>query len=103
MTDPVRTDEVRAALAARRELGEEMEPAVVDAFVARIESRLADRAEADERALKRRRDYQKEMVLGSMGISVPLLAIAAVFTGLPGVIAVCVVLVIIAIVTSRAR
>jgi hypothetical protein len=43
------------------------------------------------------------MVLGSMGISVPLLAIAAVFTGLPGVIAVCVVLVIIAIVTSRAR
>jgi hypothetical protein len=80
-----------------------MEPAVVDAFVARIESRLADRAEADERALKRRRDYQKEMVLGSMGISVPLLAIAAVFTGLPGVIAVCVVLVIIAIVTSRAR
>jgi hypothetical protein len=103
MTDPVRTEEVRAALAARRELGEEMEPAVVDAFVARIESRLADRAEADERALKRRRDYQKEMVLGSMGISVPLLAIAAVFTGLPGVIAVCVVLVIIAIVTSRAR
>lgn len=103
MTDPVRTEEVRAALAARRELGEEMEPAVVDAFVARIESRLADRAEADERALKRRRDYQKEMVLGSMGISVPLLAIAAVFTGLPGVIAVCVALVIIAIVTSRAR
>jgi len=93
--------ELEAAIQARRELGEEMEPAVIDAFVARIEDRLADRAQQRERALQRRRDYQKEMVLGSMGIAVPLLAIAAVFTGLPGVVAVCVALAVIAIVTSR--
>jgi hypothetical protein len=31
-----------------------MEPAVIDAFVARIEQRLADRRVEDERALKRR-------------------------------------------------
>lgn len=93
--------ELDAAIAARKELGDEMEPAVIDAFVARIEGRLADRADAGERALKRKRDHQKEMVLGSMGISVPLLAIAAVFTGLPGVVAVCVALAVIAIVSAR--
>ena len=97
----VTDDEVRAALDARRELGEEMEPAVVEAFVARIEQRLVERHEADERALKRRRDHQKEMVLGAMGVSVPLFALAAIFTGLPGVLAVCATLAIIAVVTSR--
>jgi hypothetical protein len=93
--------ELEAALEARTELGPEMEPAVIDAFVDRIERRLGERAGDDERALKRKRDYQKEMVLGSMGISVPLFAIAAVFTGLPGVVAICVVLAVIAIATSR--
>ena len=82
--DAVLKDELRSAIEARKELGDEMEPAVIDAFVARIEGRLADRADEGERALKRRRDHQKEMVLGSMGISIPLLAIAAIFTGLAG-------------------
>jgi hypothetical protein len=99
--DVVSKDELRSALAARQELGDEMEGAVLDAFVARIEARLADRRDDSELALKRRRDHQKEMVLGSMAISIPLLAIAAVFTGLPGVIAVCVALAVIAIVTAR--
>ena len=101
MSERVADEELHAALEARKELGPEMEPAVVDAFVERIERRIADRADAGERALKRKRDHQKEMVLGSMGISIPLLAIAAVFTGLPGVIAVCVALAVIAIVSSR--
>lgn len=99
--DGVLKDELRSAIAARKELDDEMEPAMIDAFVARIERRLADRAAVDDRALQRKRDHQKEMVLGSMGISVPLLAIAAIFTGLPGVIAVCVALVVIAVVSSR--
>jgi hypothetical protein len=101
MKDDVLKDELHSAIEARRELGEEMEPAVIEAFVGRIEQRLAERAHDSERALQRKRDYQKEMVLGSMGISVPLLALAAVFTGLPGVIVVCVALVVIAIVSSR--
>jgi hypothetical protein len=99
--DAVLRDELRSAIEARKELGEEMEPAVIDAFVARIERRLADRADQSERALQRKREHQKEMVLGSMGISVPLLAFAAIFTGLPGVLAVCVALVAIAVVVSR--
>jgi hypothetical protein len=99
--DAVLREELQSAIEARRELGEEMEPAVIDAFVARIERRLGEGADERERALTRRRNHQKEMVLGSMAIAVPLLAIAAVFTGLPGVIAVCVALVAIAVVSSR--
>jgi hypothetical protein len=94
-------EELEAAIEARKEMGGEMEPAAIDAFVARIERRLVERAGQDERAIKRRRDHQKEMVLGSMAISIPLFAIAAVFAGLAGIVAVLVALVIIAIVTAR--
>ena len=97
----MRKDELYAAVEARKELGDEMEPAVVDAFVARIEQRLAARAGESELALKRKRDHQKEMTLGAMAISIPLFAIAAVFTGLPGVLAICAALAVIAIVSSR--
>jgi hypothetical protein len=97
----VMKDELEAAIEARKETGAEMESAVIDAFVARIEQRLVERSGQGERALKRRRDHQKEMVLGSMAISIPLFAIAAVFTGLAGVVAVLVALVIIAVITAR--
>jgi hypothetical protein len=93
--------ELQATLDARRELGGDMEPALVDAFVARIEKRIAQRDTDSEWALQRKRDHQKEMVLGSMAISIPMLAIAAVFTGLAGVIVVCAALAVIAIVTAR--
>ena len=101
MADDVAREELRSAIEARRELGEEMEPAVIDAFVARIESRLAERESRSEWALEQKRNHQKEMVLGSMGISVPLFIVAAIFTGLPGVIAVCVALVAIAAISTR--
>jgi 4-hydroxybenzoate polyprenyltransferase len=78
-----------------------MEPAVIDAFVERIERRLADRDDRRERALKRKRDHQKDMILGSMAISIPLFVVAAVFTGLAGVVAVLIALVLIAIVSTR--
>jgi hypothetical protein len=86
---------------ARKELDSEMEPALIDAFVERIERRIADRAGEGDRALKQKRDHEKEMTLGSMAIAIPLLAIAAVFTGLAGVITVCAALALIAIVSSR--
>ncbi len=97
----VQREELQATIEARRELGAELEPAVIDAFVERIERRLAERADESERSLKARRDHQRELVLGAMGISVPLLALAAVFTGLPGVIAVCAALAMIAFTASR--
>ena len=94
-------DELQAVLEARRKLGSEMEPVVIDAFVERVERRLDERAEERERSLKRKREHQKEMVLGAMGISIPLLAIAAIFTGLAGVLVVCAALAVIAIATAR--
>jgi hypothetical protein len=96
-------EELEAAIEARRELGAEMEPAVIDAFVERIERRLVERKGESEQSLKRRRDHQKEMVLGAMGFSIPLFAIAAVFTGLAGVIAVCIVLAVVAVASTRVR
>jgi GTPase Era involved in 16S rRNA processing len=94
-------EEVDAAIAARRELGDELEPAVVDAFVERIEQRIATRRSESERALWMKRNHQKEMILGGMGISIPLMLIAAVFTGLAGVIAVCLALVALGVLVMR--
>jgi VIT1/CCC1 family predicted Fe2+/Mn2+ transporter len=94
-------EELQVAIEARKELGAEMEPAVIDAFVERIEQRLAQRSEAGEQALKRKRDHQKEVISITMGVSIPLLAIAAIFTGLAGVIAVCVAVAVVAIVAAR--
>jgi small-conductance mechanosensitive channel len=98
---PVDRDELEAAIEARKELGAELEPAVIDSFVERIEQRLVQRDDQREKALRRRREHQKEMVLGAMGISIPLVVIAAIFTGLAGVIAVCAAITVIAIVSVR--
>jgi hypothetical protein len=101
VSEVVRKDELQAAIEARKELGSELEPAVIDGFVERIEHRLSERREQSEQALRRKREHQKEMVLGAMGISIPLLAIAAIFTGLAGVIVVCAALAVIAVVSTR--
>jgi hypothetical protein len=94
-------EELRVAIEARKELGAELEPAVIDAFVERIEQRLAERADEGERSLKRKREHQRELILGAMGISIPLLGIAAVFTGLAGVIAVCAAVAVVALAATR--
>jgi small-conductance mechanosensitive channel len=101
VSEVVPREELRAAIEARKELGAELEPALIDSFVERIERRLSELAEESERSLKRRREHQKEMVLGAMGISIPLVAIAAIFTGLAGVIVVCAALAVIAVASAR--
>jgi hypothetical protein len=94
-------DELRATIEARKELGEEAEPALIEAFVDRIEKELSNRQRENEQSLRRKREHQKEMVLGSMALSIPLLVVAAIFTGLAGVIVVCLALAVIAIATAR--
>ena len=94
-------DELRATIEARKELGEDMEPALIDSFVERIEQRLGERGGESEKSVQRKREHQKEIVLGSMALSIPLFVIAAIFTGLVGVIVVCATLVAIAVVTAR--
>ena len=99
--DVVPRDELRATIEARKELGEEAEPALIEAFVDRIEKELSKRQRESEQSLRRKREHQKEMVLGGMALSIPLLIVAAVFTGLAGVIVVCTALAVIAVVTAR--
>jgi len=99
--DLVPRDELRATIEARKELGEDAEPALIDAFVSRIEKQLSQRQGESEQSLRRKREHQKEMVLGAMALSIPLFALAAIFTGLAGVIVICGALVVIAIVTAR--
>jgi hypothetical protein len=69
MADDVVKAELEAAIEARRELGDDMEPALVDAFGTRLERRMEERAASSERELERRRNHQTEMVLGAMGIA----------------------------------
>ena len=101
MSDIVPRDELRATIEARKELGDDSEAALVEAFVDRIENELSKRQRESEQSLRRKREHQKEMVLGSMALSIPLLIGAAIFTGLAGVIVVCAALVVIAIATAR--
>ena len=98
MSDLVPRDELSHAIETRRELGPDYEDAVADSFVARLEQRMNSR----DSQLKRHRDHQKELILGSMGIGVPLLVIAGVFGGIAGIALVCAMLAVIAFVSSRA-
>jgi hypothetical protein len=71
-------DELRATIEARKELGEDAEPALIEAFVDRIEKELSKRQGESEQSLRRKREHQKEMVLGAMALSIPLFALAAI-------------------------
>ena len=94
-------DELRATIEARKELGAEAEPALIEAFVDRIDKELSKRQRESEQSLRRERKHQQEMVLGSMALAIPLLWVVAAFTGLAGVIVVCGALAVIAIATAR--
>lgn len=89
-------DELTAALAARRELGEELEPQLIDGFVERIERRLEQRARAPQQVTPSRdRGNELALAIVSMLFAIPMLAIAGGTAGLLGVIAVCVALVLV--------
>jgi hypothetical protein len=65
----VEREDVHAAIEARRELGDELEPQIIDSFVERIEKRI------DERAGKARRPAEPKPIplilpLGSLGIGI---------------------------------
>ncbi len=94
-------NELEATIAARHELGAELEPQMVDAFVQRIERRIDERI--DER-LKLSRQGGREgsfvLALVSLGVAVPLLGIA-VSHGIAAVIVVCAALVLVNAIYQR--
>jgi hypothetical protein len=64
----VEREELQAAIEARRELGSELEPHVIEGFVERIEKRLDERIR--ERQPHERRAVPLLLPLGSLGIGV---------------------------------
>jgi len=93
--------DLEATTEARRELGPAHEDELIGGFLDRLDRRLEHREREGTQEMQRRRAHQKQMILGAMGISIPLLAIAAVFAGLAGVIVVCATLAVIAVAVSR--
>jgi hypothetical protein len=94
-------EELRAVVAARRELGPEYEPELIDSFLERIEARVDKR----HRGKAARRDKEHHaitpLVLGSLGLAIPLLAVAGSAAGALGVAMVCVAIVLVNILALR--
>lgn len=88
LVDPA---DARATLEARKELGAEMDQALVDSFTARVEQALMARGGSMETERQRRADLARidsrnQMVLGivSLSLAIPLTAIFAGISGLVG-------------------
>lgn len=89
-------------LETRRELGAEMEPALVDSFAERIEQVVEARVRAQyEVELKRAevarsgRGSQLALAIVSVTMAIPLTAISVSMAGLPGMLAVWVGIVLV--------
>jgi hypothetical protein len=90
--------ELEATLAAREEVGEELEPQLVDRFADRIESEIDLRARELERHRRPRSGHNGPMIplaLGSLGLAIPLMGIAGGTAGFPGVLVVCIAIVLV--------
>src|SRR4029450_8924794 len=70
-------EELQAHVAARRELGPEYEPELVDSFLERIEERGGQRGHGKAtRRNGRPHRAVTPLVLGSLALSIPLIAVA---------------------------
>jgi len=98
VSDPELRHELEATVRARAELGHELEPQLVDRLADKIEQEIDRRAR--ELAAQRRpsQGHNAPMIplaLGSLGIAIPLLGIAGGTAGFPGVLAVCLAIVLV--------
>ena len=88
--------EVEATLAARREVGSELEPQLIEQFADKLEREVDRRAQ--ELARQRRPEHpvvNLPLALGSLGIAIPLMGIAGGIAKLSGIIAVCIAIVLV--------
>ena len=99
--------ELEATLAAREEMGEELEPQLVDRFADRIEQEI-DRRASEKAARQRPRPpgHNAPMIplaLGSLGLSIPLMGIAGGLAGFPGILVVCIAIVLVNLLWAAPR
>lgn len=93
MSDKRLRDDLRATLEARRDLGPDYEPALIDSFMERLDATIAARvrAELDHHGVAPRKKTGQgtplvPIALGSLGIGVPLTAIAGTTGGAFGLL-----------------
>ncbi len=96
-------EELRAAVEARRELGSELEPHVIDSFVERIERRLDERAHAKPALRSDHSEHTLALAIVSLGAAIPLSAIGAVQAGLVGLLVVWIGIVLVLVVYGSRR
>jgi anti-sigma factor RsiW len=90
--------ELAATLAARQETGHALEPQLVERFADKVEKEIERRAQ--QLAAQRRPSHSHNapmipLALGSLGLAIPLIAIAGGTAGTAGVIAVCIAIVLV--------
>jgi hypothetical protein len=83
-------DELEATLNARNELGAELEPQLIEGFLARLEKEIDVRVDARLERSERPRDRVSHVpvALGSLGIGIPLTGAAGGTVGFAGVLVV---------------
>lgn len=90
--------ELEATLHAREEVGSDLEPQLVESFVDKIDAEIDRRV--DEQIAHHRRSRPSgglpiAVPLGSLGIAIPLLGVAGGTAGFPGVLIVCLAIVLV--------
>ena len=94
-------EELDAHVAARRELGPEYEPELVDSFLERVEGKLDQRNRGKAARRDRPHTTITPLVLGSLALSIPLIAVAGAQAGAFGVGLVCVAIVLVNLFVAR--
>ena len=84
----VEREDVQAAIEARRELGGEMEPHLIDSFVDRIEKRIDESATRRLPEQRRGREGSFVLALASLIFAIPITGIAATHGGIAAMVVV---------------
>ena len=84
----VERDDIQATIEARRELGTEMEPHLIDSFVDRIEKRIDEGTTRRIPAQRHGREGSFVLALASLVAAIPITAIAATHGGIVAMVVV---------------
>jgi hypothetical protein len=85
-TDDGLAKDLEAMVAARHDLDQAYEPALVEAFLERVDEAVEKRVKAELKAIKKER-FDKELVYSTMGMGIPITALAGIFGDVYGIAA----------------
>jgi hypothetical protein len=97
----VEREDIQATVEARRELGDEMEPHLIDSFVDRIEKRIDERATGPNPSQRNGREGSFALALASLIFAIPITAIAATHGGITAMVVVWIGIVLLNAVYNR--